>query len=49
LRASSRIVATFMRVAIDSGARAPSPPSGGGGAQPHEQVTQVQAMQERDA
>jgi glycosyltransferase involved in cell wall biosynthesis len=31
LRASSRIIATFVRVATQSGARVPSPPSGGEG------------------
>jgi hypothetical protein len=44
LRASSRIVATFARVATDPSIRAPAPPSGGEGAQAHEQV-----IQERDA
>jgi glycosyltransferase involved in cell wall biosynthesis len=43
MRASSRIVATFFRVATNTGLRAPSPPSGGEGAQAHEQVL------ERDA
>jgi len=49
LRAAGRIVATFVRVARqpninEHNARAPSPPSGGEGAQAH-----VQAARERDA